>query len=222
LFDILFDIGSAIWDVVEIVKNPTSGWAWGSLGADVACAFVPFVAGGGVAVRGAKAVNAIDNAADAAKAANRGTDAIQGISKLDDAARAVDRSSDYARTIDRAGEVGRAAKASERSSKAIVIGENMKRVRAAAKKLGAEVFEGTGMDANKSWLKSKLMSGYKVYDIGPDFERRVYRMARNEESYSRFYNMERLLTTGYGNTERLWQRQGKYLGGSPLVDHIWW
>jgi hypothetical protein len=87
---VLFDIGSAIWDVVDIVKNPASGWAWGSLGADVVCAFVPFVAGGGAAVRGAKlgtkAVNAVDNASDAAKA--------------------IDRTHDYARTIDKAWDVG--------------------------------------------------------------------------------------------------------------------
>ncbi|MDM8000149.1 MAG: Tox-REase-5 domain-containing protein [Dehalococcoidia bacterium] len=64
---------------MEIARDPTDAWNWGALGADAACAFLPFVAGGGMAMRGARAVNAIDDVSDAVKAA--------------------DRTHDYARTI---------------------------------------------------------------------------------------------------------------------------
>jgi RHS repeat-associated protein len=98
LIDILFDIGSAIWDVVDIVKNPTDPWAWGSLGADVVCAFIPFVAGGGAAVRGVKlgtkAINAIDNAADTAKGIAKGVNAVDSIADTGNTVRKVEKAGD--------------------------------------------------------------------------------------------------------------------------------
>ena len=68
MIDVLADIAFAIWDGVELAKDPTDPWKWAAVGADIAFAFISGATGGGVAVRGiAKGVNTIDNASDAAK-----------------------------------------------------------------------------------------------------------------------------------------------------------
>ena len=56
--------------------------------------------------------------------------------------------------------------------KKLVIGEGMQRVRDAAGKLGAEVFEAGSdqslwMKENRKWIFQKMREGFKVYDIGP-------------------------------------------------------
>lgn len=49
--DTLFDIASVIYDVVELVSDPS--WENAAyLGADVACAFIPFATGGGLIAKG--------------------------------------------------------------------------------------------------------------------------------------------------------------------------
>ncbi|GIV17356.1 MAG: hypothetical protein KatS3mg022_2791 [Armatimonadota bacterium] len=84
--------------------------------------------------------------------------------------------------------VGSAAASSVR---AIVIGENMSRVRAAAKALGASYYRAWRMipfdsslalRRNEAWIRRKVQQGYKVLDIGID-------LARQERSP--FYAMER-------------------------------
>ncbi len=50
--DILFDIGAIIWDVHDIIKAPLNWINWASFGADVVCAAIPGLMGGGVLIKG--------------------------------------------------------------------------------------------------------------------------------------------------------------------------
>ncbi len=59
--DIIADIGFIVWDVVDIVKDPTDWKNWAALGADAICAIVPVATGGG------RAVKAADKAYDTVK-----------------------------------------------------------------------------------------------------------------------------------------------------------
>jgi len=102
--------------------------------------------------------------------------------------------------------------------KRIVIGENMERVRAAAKKLGAETFEGTGMETNRAWIQMKKAQGYEIYDIGPDFVRRSERVEEGIRPDSPFYNMERKETSGYKKYFKVFERIGKYKGGTSVIE----
>jgi len=102
--------------------------------------------------------------------------------------------------------------------KAIVLGEEMRRVRMAAKGLGAETFKGNGMAANRAWIAEKLSENYSVYDIGPDFRRRLDRLTRGENPNSPFYEMERAATKDYPRYYKLFQRSGKYRGGATGID----
>ena len=111
---------------------------------------------------------------------------------------------------------GLAIKAGRAVDKAIVIGEDMDRVRAAAQKLGAETFEGKGMDANRAWIRAKKEQGYEVNDVGPAFDRRVERKLKGQQSHSDAYGMERQETKDYP-TNKLWEREGKYQGGSSFL-----
>jgi RHS repeat-associated protein len=96
----------------------------------------------------------------------------------------------------------------------IVIGENMNRVADAAQRLGADVFEGAGMEANRAWIQSKRAQGYEIFDIGPDFSRRAERAAEGIRPDSAYYNMERMETKGYDGYVKLWQRTGRNSGSS--------
>jgi len=98
----------------------------------------------------------------------------------------------------------------------IVIGEDMARARAAAQKLGAETFEGAGMEANRAWIRSKLGEEYEVYDVGPAFQRRLDRYLNGKRPDSPFYGMERMETQNYP-VNKLWERSGKWQGGSPFL-----
>lgn len=100
----------------------------------------------------------------------------------------------------------------------IVLGEDMDRVRAAAQRLGAETFEGTGMEANRAWVQLKRAQGYEVYDIGPAFARRAKRVEQGIRPDSPFYNMERMEMKGYENYFKWFERTGKYEGGAPGID----
>jgi len=112
----------------------------------------------------------------------------------------------------------RATDAAEGGIKRIVIGENMERVRIAAKQLGAETFEGKGMQANREWMQNKVSQGYEVHDIGPDFLRRQQRVEQGLRPDSPFYNMERVESLSSDRYFKLFERMGKYEGGVPGLD----
>jgi hypothetical protein len=100
------------------------------------------------------------------------------------------------------------------SSKTIVIGENMERVKPHADKNGAEIYEGMpgfkpGMEAegllhNKAVIQQKMAEGYRIIDIGPDFRRRAIRGGAQPA-----YEMERTITKGYEGYEKAFIRKGK-------------
>ena len=94
----------------------------------------------------------------------------------------------------------------------------MQRVRSAAKKIGAETFEGKGIEANRAWIRSKVKEGYEVHDIGPDFARRANRAEQGARPDSPFYNMERTETKGYSGYQKQFERTGRYEGGTPGID----
>ena len=48
----MVDAGFLTMDVNDIWKNPADGWAWASLGADLACIVLPGAVGGRLAVKG--------------------------------------------------------------------------------------------------------------------------------------------------------------------------
>jgi RHS repeat-associated protein len=97
------------------------------------------------------------------------------------------------------------------AKRSIVIGENMKRVRTAAKKLGADVFEGRGRAENLAWIREAKARGDTIYDIGPDFPRRLERFMQGKRPDSIWYNLERQETTGYPLV-KLFDRLGKFWG----------
>ncbi|HEX3044234.1 MAG TPA: RHS repeat-associated core domain-containing protein [Bacillota bacterium] len=82
--DTLLDIGFTIYDIYQLIKNPSDPMNWISLGADVACIVVPGLTGGGAAVR---AAGRADDLYDVARAADRADD-------LYDAERAVKEADD--------------------------------------------------------------------------------------------------------------------------------
>jgi pyocin large subunit-like protein len=65
IIDVALDLGFIGMDVVDVYNDPSDTWAWAALGADVVCAVIPVATGGGLAVRGLKAANKVDNAVDA-------------------------------------------------------------------------------------------------------------------------------------------------------------
>lgn len=73
----------------------------------------------------------------------------------------------------------------------IVIGENMRRIRAAAKSIGASWYQGwriapwdenLALSRNKVWMLKKIKQGYEIVDIGIDATRSFR---------SPFYEMEK-------------------------------
>ena len=74
-WDTVLDVASIAVGVGEVIKKPRNPLAWLSLGADVVCAFVPFLTGGGAVVRGiAKADDVLDSANAIYKAADKSSD----------------------------------------------------------------------------------------------------------------------------------------------------
>jgi RHS repeat-associated protein len=77
------DLAFIVMDLNDIRQNPSDMWAWGALGADVACAALPIATGGGLAVRGLKAANKIDNAVDTTKVIDKSVELEKGIDVVD-------------------------------------------------------------------------------------------------------------------------------------------
>ena len=81
-WDIALDVVFTIGSVINVIQNPTSGKAWAALGIDIICMAVPFVLGGGTALRVAskvddvvdadRAVNQVDNIVDAGQTVSKG------------------------------------------------------------------------------------------------------------------------------------------------------
>ncbi|MBR2315083.1 MAG: hypothetical protein IKA56_00420 [Clostridia bacterium] len=71
------DIAGLVADTIEIAANPANPWAWGALGADVACLILPGISGGGGIVR---FVASSDNILDAAKYVDDIVDADKAVS----------------------------------------------------------------------------------------------------------------------------------------------
>ncbi len=93
----------------------------------------------------------------------------------------------------------------------------MTRVRKAARKLKAETFEGSRMEANRVWIRQKKAEGYEIFDIGPAFDRRLDRKLKGKTPDSRYYGMERQETKDY-SINKLWERKGKWDGGSWFLN----
>ncbi len=111
----------------------------------------------------------------------------------------------------KAGNLGKVATKLDRPI--VIIGENMERVKKYANAVRGEVFEGTGMAANKAWVALKKKQGYLVHDIGPDFARRAERLADGKVPFGPFYPMERKSLVGYDGYMKVFERHGKLKGG---------
>lgn len=117
------------------------------------------------------------------------------------------------------------ANAVDDTSKApIIMGENMKRVQAYADKVGGQTIsdfipsEWT-MGANKAWVQQMREEGREIIDVGPDFLRRSERAARGVQPEAPAYNLERKELSGYGGYQSVFERTGKYSGGTPGLDY---
>lgn len=78
-----------------------------------------------------------------------------------------------------------------KARKRVVIGENMKRLKAAAKMVRARSYQGwqvdpwdesLAMQRNEAWIHQKIKQGYELIDIGIDATR---------NHHSKFYEMEK-------------------------------
>lgn len=101
----------------------------------------------------------------------------------------------------------------------IVMGENMKRVEAAASKLGAHAYSPwasspfdypLAMRRNERWIKDQIRDGAILIDVGPDFSRRADRIASGQRGSSEFYEMERtnVRRSRYTNYCQEFRREG--------------
>jgi len=110
-----------------------------------------------------------------------------------------------------------------RELKPVVIGENMQRVKAYARRIGAETIDDWlagrkwTLELNKAWIRQMMREGRRVIDIGPHFERR-WRFIKGLEKGqppSDVYALERRLLKGYPLYEKHFIRGGRYGGGVP-------
>ena len=108
---------------------------------------------------------------------------------------------------------------------AVVIGENMvERIKPYARQVEAQTIndfipaERWSMEANEAWIKQMRAEGREIIDIGPDFDRRLYRATHGTRPDSEAYNLERRLLQGYEGYHKVFQRSGKYWGGVPGFD----
>ena len=69
--DTVLDIASISWSIHDIYNDPSSGWNWAALGADIVTTALPFIAGGGIFVKGAKIT---DKVVDGGKVVDKGSD----------------------------------------------------------------------------------------------------------------------------------------------------
>ena len=107
----------------------------------------------------------------------------------------------------------------------IVIGENMaERVIPYAQQIGAQTIndfipaERWSMEANEAWIRQMRAEGREITDIGPDFDRRLYRATHGIRPDSEAYNLERRVLQEYEGYRKVFQRSGKYWGGVPGLD----
>jgi len=216
-----WDIANIGWDIYEVQRDPGSAWNWAALVLDVGAAVLPVVPGGvGLVVRGGKALSHADEVVDAgrvlAEAASHADEAV-------DVARAANRLDD---TMDALRGVENAAEIAGKSSRPpIVIGENMiDRVGKYAEQIRAQTIndfipaECWSMEANEAWIKQMRAEGREIIDIGPDFERRAYRMREGIRPDAPAYNLERQALQGYERYHKVFQRSGKYWGSVPGLD----
>jgi len=69
--DTVVDVASISWSVHDIYEDPSNGWNWVALVADVGTLALPVVAGGGMAVRGMKIADKVDGVVDVTKLVNK-------------------------------------------------------------------------------------------------------------------------------------------------------
>jgi hypothetical protein len=111
------------------------------------------------------------------------------------------------------------ARQASRELKPVVIGENMQRVKAYARRIGAETIDDWlagrkwTLELNEAWIRQMMREGRRVIDIGPDFARRA-----DTGKVSQVYGLERRLLKGYPYYERQFLRWRKLRGGNPDVD----
>jgi hypothetical protein len=115
------------------------------------------------------------------------------------------------------------ARQASRELKPVVIGENMQRVKAYARRIGAETIDDWlagrkwTLELNEAWIRQMMREGRRVIDIGPHFERR-WRFIKGLEKGqppSDVYALERRLLKGYPLYEKHFIRGGRYGGGVP-------
>jgi hypothetical protein len=117
------------------------------------------------------------------------------------------------------------ARQASRELKPVVIGENMKRVEAYARRIGAETINDWlagrkwSLELNEVWGREMMKQGRRVYDIGPDFARRLKRFAAIRAGkqgvpppISEAYNLERQILKGYPNYIKRYIRTGRWEG----------
>ena len=115
--------------------------------------------------------------------------------------------------------VAQGARQASRELKPVVIGENMQRVKAYARRIGAETIDDWlagrkwTLELNEAWIRQMMREGRRVIDIGPDFARRA-----DTGKVSQVYSLERRLLKGYPYYERQFLRWRKLRGGNPDVD----
>ena len=117
------------------------------------------------------------------------------------------------------------ARQASRELKPVVIGENMDRVEAYARMIGAETINDWlagrkwSLELNEVWGREMMKQGRRVYDIGPDFARRLKRFAVIRAGkqgvpppISEAYNLERQILKGYPNYIKRYIRTGRWEG----------
>ena len=77
-----------------------------------------------------------------------------------------------------------------------------------------KVFKGSTDAGNTRFINRAMQKGWKIFDIGPDFGRRMDRLSKGINPAGHGYNLERQLTVGYQKVIKLWQRTGKFSGDS--------
>ena len=213
-----WDILNIAWDIYEVRRDP-SLLNIGALVVDVGAAVLPFVpAGVGMVVRGGKAAKAaVEVASHADEVVDAGRVVAEVASHADEAAEALRAGKEVAQEV--------VEVASRSGRPPIVIGENMaERVIPYAQQIGAQTIndfipaERWSMEANETWIKQMRAEGREITDIGPDFDRRLYRATHGIRPDSEAYNLERRVLQEYEGYRKVFQRSGKYWGGVPGLD----